>query len=187
MKKWMFAMFSVSVLCLLIYFAIGQTNYAFADDDKAKIHEHYEKHEEHEKSGEKAVKESGKLLGWGAVSIALSAGALFPLRRKTKWIIKTFPNAKQFFVSLLKLLTKWHMLIGAAAFALAAAHGIFMYFSEGKLETREYVGIIGTAFMGIAAIFGTVLSKNKASSSIRSAHIGLLFTAGVFIVFHIFL
>jgi hypothetical protein len=185
MKTWIFAMFSVSILCLLIYFAIGQANYAFAGDDKTKIHGHYEKHEKQEERGGKATKEGGKLLGWGAVSVALSAGALFPLRRNATFIMKTFPNAKQFFVLLLKLLTKWHMLIGAAAFTFAAAHGILMYVSKGELEIREYLGIIATAFMGIAAIFGTVLSKNKASSSIRSAHIGLLFAAGVFIVFHI--
>jgi hypothetical protein len=185
MKKWIFAMLSVSVLCLLIYFAIGQANYAFADDDKAKFHEYYEKYEKHEEREEGVTKEGGKLLGWGAVSAALSAGALLPLRRNAKSIMKAIPNAKPFFVSLLKLLTKWHMFIGAAAFALAVAHGILMYVSKGELEIREYLGIIATAFMGIAAIFGTVLSKNKVSSSIRSAHIGLLFAAGVFIVFHI--
>jgi hypothetical protein len=186
MKKCFFAMFSVSVLCLLIYFAIGQTNYAFADNGKTKIHGHYEKHEKQEERGGKATKEGGKLLGWGAVSVALSAGALFPLRRNAKWITKTFPNAKPFFVSLLKLLTKWHMLIGAVAVTFAAAHGVLMYVSKGELEIREYIGIIAIAFMGIAAILGTILSKNKASSSIRSAHIGLLFIAGLLIVFHIF-
>lgn len=183
MKKWLLA----TILCLLTYFTIGLTNYAFADDDETKIHEQYEKYEKHEEREEKdkAAEECGELLGWGAFSAALSAGALFPLRRNAKWITKTFPNAKRFFVSLLKLLTKWHMPIGTAAFALATAHGILMYFSEGELEIREYIGIIATAFMGIAAIFGIILSKNKASSFIRSAHIGLLFTAGVLVAFHV--
>ncbi|MBY6269403.1 hypothetical protein [Parageobacillus thermoglucosidasius] len=184
MKKWILAMLSVSVLCLLVYFAIGQAENVFADDDKANFYEHDEKYEKHREREEGVAEDGGKLLGWGAVSAALPAGVLLPLRRKAKWITKTFPDAKRFFVSLLKLLTKWHMFIGAAAFALVIAHGILMYFSEGELEIREYLGIIAAAFMGIAAVFGAILAKNKANSSVRSAHVGLLFTAGIFIIFH---
>lgn len=181
MKRWIFSMLTVSILCLLIYFITGQTNYAFADDNETEFHEQYEK----DKEKTEAAEEGGKLLGLGAVAAALSAGVLLPLRRQANLIIKIFPNAKTFFISLLKTLAKWHMLIGVVAFALTLAHGVFMYFSKNELEIREYVGIAATILMGIAAIFGVILSKNKTNSLIRSIHIGLLFTAGAFIVFHV--
>lgn len=176
-------MLTVSILCLLVYFTIGQTNYAFADDDETEFYEQYEYEKGKEES--EAAEEGGELLGWGAVAAALLAGALLPLRRQANLIIKIFPNAKTFFISLLKTLAKWHMPIGVVAFALTLAHGVLMYFSEGELEIREYAGIAATILMGIAAIFGVILAKNKANSLIRSTHIGLLFAAGAFIVFHV--
>ncbi|OKO88695.1 UNVERIFIED_ORG: hypothetical protein BDK47_1812 [Anoxybacillus amylolyticus] len=184
MKKWMVAL-SISIAYLLICFAAVQVNRVFADDGREHFYEHGEQYEEPREKGEGMAKESGEMLGWGAVSVALLAGALLPLRRNAKFIMRTVPNIKSFFVSLLKWLATWHMPIGAAALALAIAHGALMYFSEGELEIREYMGIMAIVFAGVAAVFGAVLSKNKASSLIRSTHIGLLLAAGILVAIHI--
>ncbi|MDQ0163196.1 hypothetical protein [Aeribacillus alveayuensis] len=174
MKKLMM----VSVFIFMLNIAYGQAIPVFADDEE------YEGHEE-ENENEAFVEEGGELLGWGAVAATVAAGTLFPLRRKISFFTKTIPNGKSLFINLLRTLTKWHIPIGAAAVTLASIHGILMYMAEGELTLREYAGIAAAGLMITAAVIGMMLAKNKANSSIRFAHIGMLLMTSMLIIFHI--
>lgn len=174
----------VVLMLLLIPLFVAQTSFADDDDhDEYKSGEYFNgRYDEHDReNGEgdenEALEEGGELLGWGTVIAIGGAGALMPLRRSSRSLINKFPSAKSGIISLLKLLGKSHIWIGALAILLSSVHGVMMYLNEGEFGFREISGTISVGLMGIAAIFGVLLFKNKGNKQFRSIHFGFLIVA----------
>ncbi len=184
----------VVLLLLLIPLFVAQTSFADDDDhDEYKSGEYFNggydeqdrEYGEGDHDENEALKEGGELLGWGTVIAIGGAGALMPLRRSSRSLIKKFPNAKSGIVSLLKLLGKSHIWIGALAILLSSIHGVLMYLNEGEFGFREISGTISVGLMAIAAIFGVRLIKNKGNQQFRSIHFGFLIVAVIIGAVHV--
>ena len=177
--------FLALLLLLVISFVVQPS---FADDDHNKYREgefyngHYDKHKHDENE---ALEEGGELLGWGTVIAIGGAGALMPLRRGSRSIIKKFPNAKSGIISALKFLGKSHIWIGALALILSSVHGVMMYFNEREFGFDEISGTISVGLMAIAAVFGVLLMKNKGSKQYRSFHFAFLIVAVIIGAVHV--
>lgn len=174
----------IAVLLLLVISFVAKPS--FADDDDHEdyrsgefYNDHYDEHDgeygEREEDG--PLKEGGELLGWGTVIAIGGAGALMPLRRSSRSLIKKFPNAKGRIISTLKLVGKSHIWIGAIAILLSSIHGVLMYINEGEFGFREIAGTVSVGLMAIAAVFGVLLLKNKGNNQFRSIHFGFLIVA----------
>ncbi|HHW37878.1 MAG TPA: hypothetical protein GXX18_11645 [Bacillales bacterium] len=176
----------LAILLLFILSFVAQPSFADDDDDHHKYREgesyngHYDKHDENE-----VLKEGGEVLGWGTVIAIAGAGALMPLRRGSRRLIKKFPNAKSGIISALKILGKSHIWIGALAIILSTIHGIIMYINEREFEFDEISGMISVGLMAIAAIFGVLLMKNKGSKQYRSLHFGFMIVAVIIGAAHV--
>jgi hypothetical protein len=163
-----FKMLLISLLSIfIISFVTNESNFVSADDG---YEEKYETHrEDHDGEGE-VYEDIGSTFGWGTIIAMGAAAIIFPLRKSAKWIIKTYPQSKIIFLSISKFFRKYHLLIGTVALVLSLFHGVAMYLSEGGLEIEGIIGLGAFIFMLIAAIFGTILSKNKKVKSFRTAH-----------------
>ena len=178
-----FKMILISFLSIFIisFVTIG-INSVSADNE---FEEKYENHGEDDDRGEDAYEEIGEMVGWGTVIAMGAAGILFPIRKSAKWIITNYPKSKNIFITLSKFFRKYHLLIGIIALALSIFHGIAMYLSEGRLEREGIIGIGAFIFMMIAAIFGTILFKNKKVKSLRTTHTILIAFALLIAFVHI--
>ncbi len=174
-------LFMASLFVLSLNYGIFATDIANADDFYQENYEH--NGEDHKKDS--AFEEIGELLGWGTAIVVGIAWLLFPVRRSAKMILTNIPEAKTLFISISRFLGKNHVFIGVTALVLSIVHGIFMYISEGKLESEGFTGIASVLFMVIAGIIGMVLMKNKKAKSARTTHIILLVFATVIGAFHI--
>lgn len=177
----------VSIFALLLLLALSfAAQPSFADDHhhKYRTGEFYNGHgDEHEEN--EALEEGGELLGWGTVIAIGGAGALMPLRRGSRSLIKKFPNAKGRIISTLKLLGKSHIWIGTLAILLSSIHGVIMYLNEREFGFDEISGIISVGLMAIASIFGALLLKNKGNKQFRSIHFGFLIVAVIIGAVHV--
>lgn len=176
----------VSIFALLLLIVLSfAAQPSFADDDhhKYRTGEFYNDHDEHDEN--EALEEGGELLGWGTVIAIGGAGALMPLRRGSRSLIKKFPNAKGRIISTLKLLGKSHIWIGTLAILLSSIHGVLMYLNEREFGFDEISGIISVGLMAIAAVFGILLLKNKGSKQFRSIHFGFLIVAVIIGTVHV--
>ncbi|WP_156099076.1 hypothetical protein [Anoxybacillus sp. KU2-6(11)] len=168
------------LFCLSLYFVAYSSHIVLADDDdKTEFHEQYGE------GKEEVFEEAGELLGWGSVMVASFAGILFPFRRQANHFLKMFPKSQSIVIFMLRILGKWHIRAGIIAFLLMLSHGVLMYISEEKLEIREYVGGIATMLIGMAALVGFILLKQKRNGFVRAAHISLLSIAGILTAIHI--
>lgn len=172
----------IAIGAMMFLFGFFQTGVVVhADDDE------YEYEEEHEEEGSEFAEEGGGVIGWGAIVFAGAAGLLLPARRTAPKLMRKFPEQKKMMVNGLRYLGKFHIMVGLGAVAAASAHGIMMYLYEGELGTREWLGIVAVASMGIAGVVGAVLAKNKRSKAIRGLHITLLIIAAAFVAVHLLL
>lgn len=182
-KRIVFSIFALLLLLVLLFTAQP----SFADDEdhhKYRTGELYNDHDDEHDENE-ALEEGGELLGWGTVIAIGGAGALMPLRRGSRRLIKKFPNAKGKIISTLKLLGKSHIWIGTLALLLSSIHGVIMYLNEREFGFDEISGIISVGLMAIAAIFGVLLLKNKGSKQYRSIHFGFLIVAVILGAVHV--
>jgi len=176
---------SIQLLFIAILFAfvfnVG-SHYVFADDDD--VYEHKEDFRENDEK-EGALEEIGKTVGWGTAIAMGTAGVIFPLRRSTKRLITTVPSFKEMIISFSKFLGKYHVLIGSFALLLGVTHGISMLITEPEFELNTFTGIGTIVILLIAALFGTVLNKNKKSKKARKSHLFLITISILLGVFHI--
>lgn len=182
------AFFILALLIFTIQYVTLGNGIVYADDHEEKYehHEHeydYDNGDDHDKGSD--FEDFGKILGWGTVAAMGVAGIFFPMRRSAKLFITNFPGFKNFYLSLIKYLGKFHILLGITALGLGIFHGVTMFLSEGELESEGIIGLTAVGFMVIAAAVGAVLAKNKKVKSLRTLHIILIVTALLIGVFHI--
>lgn len=140
--------------------------------------------ESHE-DGNEWLEEIGEAMGWGTVGLAVGAGMLYPVRRFSKRVNKSFPNSKKEMAKFSRSFGKIHMPIGITAVLLSILHGVLMYLDEEALEANEWLGIITSGFFILAAFIGVGLWKNKRLRFLRKTHIGLLIVATIIAIIHI--
>lgn len=179
MKKGM-AIFLLFTVVLLI-----SVPFVSADDDHD---ERYNRGNGEEREEDEAAEEIGEALGWGAVGLAVGAGLLFPLKRSYPFLVQWLPKKREWkkrLSSLFKLLSKWHLLAGLLALTLMIIHGLFMFYAEGELSGRDWLGVFSASLIALGLIPGLVLLKNKKSRFIRKVHIAVVSVAGTLAIVHI--
>lgn len=178
-----FKMLLISLLAIFIISLVTiENNFVSADDDfEEKYENHWEKHDH----GDEAYEDIGEMVGWGTIIAMGAAAIIFPIRKSAKQILKNYPASKKFYIPFSKFFGKYHLLIGTIALVLSMLHGVFMYLSEGALESEGVIGLGAFILMVLAAIFGTVLYKNKKVKSLRTTHIVLMAFAFLIGIVHI--
>ena len=174
-------LFLAFLLVVGFEYAINLGHNVFADGDN---HEYYQQHDGHDRE-ESPFEEIGKMIGWGTAIAMGAAGMLYPFRKALKFLLKKIPNAKNLIISFSKFLGKRHVHFGIIALILSIAHGILMYIKEGELELQGFLGLVSIILMVVAALFGTVLIKNKKAKRTRTNHTSLLVFALLIGAFHI--
>ncbi len=144
----------------------------------------YMGHDRHDEE-ESPYEELGDTIGWGAVFFALGAGLPYPFRRFLPKLTKKLPMFKSRISSLIRLLTKKHVLLGLSAIVLMVIHGWIMYLAEGKLDDEGWLGIIAGSLFVIATIPGSILIKNIRVKFARKLHTATLIIAGLTVLIHI--
>ncbi|WP_066172233.1 hypothetical protein [Bacillus marinisedimentorum] len=144
-------------------------------------------HESEENDKEEWLEEAGELLGVAGAAAGVGAALLFPLKRTSPFLRKKVPSAKRWISTGLKLLLKYHIMIGLAALILTVLHGAGMYISEGELGPREWLGAVSIALIAAGSAFGFILNGNKKQQLIRTIHMIILGSAGLFAAIHILL
>lgn len=182
--------FMLSILVLIAIFGTpftsnstnAQVNY-FTDSDHDEDYNKYDEYEDDHNEG--PFEEIGEVAGWGSIAMAVGAGLLFPMR---KWFFKMLSTTigKVQSAKIFKFVRKIHTPIGLLSIGIGAAHGVFMYISEGELKIRDWIGISGVGFMFIAMIFGLLMMKKK-QKTIWTLHISSLSLAAAFIALHVLL
>lgn len=161
----------------------AQVSY-FTDSDHEEDYKKYNEYEDDDEN-EGPFEEIGEVAGWGSIAMAVGAGLLFPMR---KWFFKMLSTTigKVQSAKIFKFVRKIHTPIGLLSIGIGAAHGVFMYISEGQLEIRDWIGISGIGFMFIAMIFGFLMMKKK-QKTVWTLHISSLTLAAAFIAVHVLL
>ncbi len=176
MKK-VILLFGLSILIVITTVA----PITLADDDDEREYIGHGRHDEEESPYE----ELGEVLGWGSVFLALGAGLPYPFRRFLPKLTEKLPIFKSRIISLIRLLTKKHVLLGLLAIALMVIHGWIMYLAEGELDGEGWLGIIAGSLFVIAIIPGSILIKNKRVKFARKFHTTTLIIAGLTVLIHV--
>ena len=158
----------VTILLILNFITISN-DVVVADSDIDEEHEYYDGSNKEEQEDE-LYEEIGEVIGWCTIILIGAAGLLFVVRRIMKPVITTFPTSKQLYISFTKFLGKYHILIGVTALVLGIAHGLLMYFNEGKLDSEGIIGVAAVILFVIGAIDGAILNKNRKNKSARTIH-----------------
>ncbi|MBY0124346.1 hypothetical protein [Bacillus sp. S/N-304-OC-R1] len=163
-------LFFISFLIILAINLAGHSqNHVFANDHG----DHFEYKDKHHDANHQ-LKEAGGLVGWGAVVGIGLAGALFPIRRSSKVVIKKVPSVKNLVITTSRLLGKYHVHLGILVIILTIIHGIAMYIGKGELGIQGVIGLMSFVLLMTASIIGGFLIKNKKSKSFRKAHMVLV-------------
>ncbi len=180
MKKLKMLFISILVIMTINYVTTA-SNLVYADDDFEKYHENHEG-----VKGEDSYEDIGEAVGWGTVITMIIAGLIYPIRRSMKLVITNFPGLKKMYISISRFFGKYHIFIGIIALVLSIIHGIFMYLSDGELESEGIIGLGAVGLIVIASIVGSVLFKNKKVKSLRTTHTILIVLAFLVGAIHIF-
>ena len=116
------------------------------------------------------IEEIGEMVGWGTVIAMGAAGVLFPIRKSAKWILTNYPEVEKYFYSLSKFFREISFVDWNNCFSFKSISWNCYVSKRRRLEREGIIGIAALIFMVIAAIFGTVLFKNKKVKSLRTTH-----------------
>jgi hypothetical protein len=136
---------------------------------------------------EDPIESIGEFFGWVTLGVSVvGAGSLFFFRQSLARFKNATPEAKDMFKSGATVMRKWHIPLGLIAFAIAAVHGVLMFFHEKALEMNEWTGMVTLGAMGIAVLLGIVLALQKnVSSALRRVHSLIFALAVIGVFFHI--
>jgi uncharacterized membrane protein len=141
---------------------------------------------EYENEKDELLEEISEFLGWTVVTLAVAAGALFPLRRMSKPLMELYPQTKNTVISGLRWLRVAHIPMGFAIVVLSVVHGgIGFFYGEEPLGSTEWLGIGALLLVVPAFIWGVVLWKKKRFPQARNSHAGLFLVAGLLAGIHV--
>ncbi|WP_342543986.1 hypothetical protein [Lysinibacillus sp. FSL K6-4013] len=173
-------------IVLVVMFFLYDVNPIYADD----IFEGKDEYDEgngRQQHEEGRYEDLGELIGWCTFIGIGAAGMIFPIRTFLKSVTRTFPQSKGLYLSVAKLIGRYHILFGTMALLLGIGHGLIMYFNEGELENEGIMGLIVIILLLITAIIGTNLFNNRKNRSLRTIHMTIaaisVITGGI----HIFI